>query len=423
MAEPASERSDVEVVHLDMDAFFASVEVLSDPTLAGKPVVVGGVGPRGVVASASYEARAFGIRAAMPTVEARHRCPDAVFIQGHHDVYAEVSEQLFSLLRDVTPIVEPIALDEAFLDVHGAHRIFGSSFEIATGLRARVADELSLSCSVGIGRNKLIAKLASEAAKPRTRDADGHFAGRGVVRIDPSEEIEFLFAHPVRALPGVGPRTEERLRRLGVSTVRDLAVLEEPTLVSHFGNAHGRALFSLAAGNDARRVIADRPARSIGQERTFSVDDHNRASLESRLRELSGGVAERCRAAGTLGRTVQLKVRFGDFSSLTRQRQADHLLESGAEIAEMAIALLDEVEVEGGVRLIGVSVTGLGEQVATEAEQLDLFASADPGPERAREELEIAQDAIRARFGRGAIETAARFGRRDEERPGPILEH
>ncbi|MCU1489538.1 MAG: dinB, partial [Acidimicrobiaceae bacterium] len=234
----ASTGGPVEVVHLDMDAFFASVEVLFDPTLAGRPLVVGGTGDRGVVASASYEARAYGVRAAMPTGQARRLCPDAVFVRGRYEEYSRISGELRSLLSQVTPLVEPVALDEAYLDVSGAHALLGTSEQIAWELRRRVIDELQLSCSVGVGRTKLVAKLASEAAKPKagaSSPSDPGSGGRQVVVVDPAEEERFLGAHRIRAVPGIGPRTAERLDRFGVATVADLRLVAKDSLVRLLG--------------------------------------------------------------------------------------------------------------------------------------------------------------------------------------------
>jgi DNA polymerase-4 len=405
-----------DVLHLDMDSFFVAVEVRTDPSLAGRPVVVGGTGPRSVVASASYEARVFGVRSAMPIGEARRRCPGLIVVAGRHDEYEKVSERLIGICHDVTPIVEPISIDEAFLDVSGAHRLLGDSWTIATGLRRRVLDDLGLACAIGVGRTKLVAKLASKAAKPRVRP-DGFGAGPGIVLVAPGDELAFLHAHPVRAVPGVGPATAERLRRIGVTTVGDLGLVGRQRLVALFGEAHGATLFDLASGRDDRRVVTDRVVRSIGHERTFDVDDHDRDSLSSKARELAVSVAARCRARGVAARTISLKVRFGDFETIERSRSLDRPVATAGEIALVANGLLASVDVGRGVRLLGVSVSHLGESTLEHAVQLGLFAAAAADPEAIEVagqlgEVELATDEIRRRFGPDAITSVAAAERR-----------
>ena len=267
--QPSSAGADV--VHVDMDAFFASVEVLDRPELAGRPVIVGGTGSRGVVAACTYEARRYGVHSAMPMSLARRACPGAVVLPGRFDRYREISDRLHRILLDVTPIVERIALDEAFLDVSGAHRIFGDTTAIAHLLHDRVAGELHLPSSVGAGPVKFIAKLASEAAKPSATPA-GIAAGAGVVVVGPAEVHAFLEPHPVGALWGVGPVAARRLASIGVVTVGDLAEVPERTIVRLLGARAGRQLARLARGLDDRPVVPDRPHKSVGKERTFPVD-------------------------------------------------------------------------------------------------------------------------------------------------------
>lgn len=411
MPEPTS--GGLEILHLDMDAFFASVEVLADPSLRGKPVVVGGTGARSVVASASYEARVFGVRSAMPMSEARRRCPALVVVSGRHDSYAVVSRQLLEILGSVTPVIEPIALDEAFLDVSGAHGLFGSSEQIAVHLRNRVREELSLGCAVGVGRTKLVAKLASKAAKPQA-SRRGPKEGKGVVVVSAEEEQGFLHAHEIRALPGIGPRTAERLLGLGVTMVADLAAMDRAHLTRLFGKAHGEWLSALAQGRDDRRVVAERTARSIGREQTFPTDDFDHQSLERRIREICESLTQRCRDAGLAGRTVSLKVRFGDFTTIARSRTLGWSVHRRDEIAEVACDLLRVIDLQRGVRLIGVSISGLEPVDLGSGRQLELFGSLAAGdqhaspvdPER-REEAEQVADEIRRRYGDRAISSLA----------------
>jgi DNA polymerase-4 len=390
-----------------MDCFFAAVEALDDPSLLGKPVVVGGIGYRGVVSSASYEARGFGVHSAMPTAEARRLCPNAVYLSPRHDRYGEVSEQLGDLLRDVTPLVEPLSLDEAFLDVSGAHRLAGSSEQIAHALVDRVGRELGLRCSVGGGRSKLIAKLASKAAKPRIT-AEGPELGSGVLIVVPADELSFLHAHPVRALPGIGPRSAERLARLGISGVGELSMLSRERLVALFGKSQGAAILELANGIDERGVEPQRALRSIGHEETFERDLWDLAELEERARRQSASVASRCRRAELFGRTVSVKLRHPDFTTLSRARSFDHRLVSANEIADVAISLLRDLDLSAGVRLLGVSVSNL--ESGEEARQLALFgddARAGAGETARHDVLDTVAHSIRERFGATSITAAS----------------
>ena len=397
-----------EVLHLDMDCFYAAVEALDDPSLAGLPVIVGGTGNRGVVSSASYEARAFGVHSAMPTAEARRLCPQARFVSPRHGRYGEVSEQLLEIMRDVTPIVEPLSLDEAFLDVSGAHRVHGPTGEIAWGLRARVDRELHLRCSVGGGRSKLIAKLASKAAKPPIAGG-GKTEGRGVLIVEGDDEIAFLHAHRVRAIPGVGPRTAEKLARLGINSVGELAELSLERLVGLFGKRHGAALAAMAVGVDPSPVEPNRALRSIGHEETFDRDIRDLAELERHARRQAGEVATRCRRSEKFGRTVQLKLKFADFNVITRSRTVDHRLTTGSEIAEIAIGLLRAVERSQGVRLLGVSVSNI--ETGTEVRQLAMFGEeGGPVDDTSRLAIETIADSIRERFGSRAITAASALG-------------
>lgn len=390
------------ILHMDMDAFFVAVEVHRDPSLAGRPVVVGGSGARGVVAAASYEARAFGIHSAMPSARARRLCPHAVFLAGDHDRYTEVSGRVMAILHSFTPLVEPLSLDEAFLDVTGARRLWGSGPEIAVRIRRAVLDQEGLTCSVGVAPTKFLAKLASEAAKP-VAALDGVRPGPGVVVVPVGGELRFLHPLPVRALWGVGPKTHERLDRLGIATVGDLAALRLDTLVATVGDAAGRHLHALAHGIDDRAVVPEQGLKSVGHEETFAQDHHDPVTLGRELTRLADAVGRRLRAHGLTGRTVVLKVRFGDFHTISRSITLPDATDSGRAVARVAQGLLADIDVSVGVRLIGISVSGL---TAAGHEQMTL-----DGPSEWTE-ADRAMDRIRDRFGVDAIAPAASL--RDE---------
>jgi DNA polymerase IV len=368
------------ILHVDMDSFYAAVEQLDDPTLAGKPVVVGGSGPRGVVASCSYEARASGIRSAMPSVRARRLCPDAVFVSPRFDRYREVSGRLREIMLSRTPLVEPLGLDEAYLDVRGARRLLGSPERIADGLREQVHDELSLWCSIGVGRTKQVAKLASRAAKP-TASRGGVRPGPGVVVVLPAEERDFLWPMPIEALWGVGPATAKRLRELGIATVEDLAKVPEEVVLRRLGAAHGRQLAQLARGVDPRPVVPEQQSKSIGHEETFASDLVGIDALRPHVRRMAESVGVHLRSADLRARTVTLKVRFDDFSTVTRSRTLPTAVDAGRTIGDVSEQLLSETPVRGGVRLLGVSASNLTEERL--AEQLSLLSGRDPEPSEA----------------------------------------
>jgi DNA polymerase-4 len=405
------------ILHVDMDAFFVAVELLDRPELVGQPVVVGGAGARGVVAAASYEARSYGVHSAMPSTRAKRLCPHAVFLPGRHDRYSEVSRQVFDLFRTVTPLVEGLSLDEAFLDVAGARRLLGEAPSIAWRLRRRIGDELGLTCSVGVAPRKLTAKLASEAAKPRP-SRTGPLPGPGVVVVRPDEELVFLHRHPVGALWGVGPATQRRLDRFAVKTVGDLAALPVDTLVGALGEAHGRHLHDLAWARDERPVVTSSAPKSVGHEETFARDHASPEWLGREVVRLADAAAGRLRRAGLSGRTVVLKVRFADFRTITRSATVAQPIDGGRAIAAVAKRLLDAVDVSPGVRLLGVSVTGLSEGGG----QLSL-EDGGPGSWSA---ATGAVDAIRSRYGDDAIVPAALAGpagvrvkRRGDQQWGP----
>ncbi len=392
------------ILHVDMDAFYASVEVLLRPELAGQPVIVGGAGPRGVVASCSYEARAFGIHSAMPSTQARRLCPDAVFLSGRFDVYHDYSRRIHEVFHAYTPVVEGIALDEAFLDVAGARRLFGSPGDIARAIRSRIREELGLWSSVGVASSKLLAKLASEAAKPHA-SRRGPVPGEGVVEVAPGGELAFLHPLPVEALWGVGPATAKRLTRFGVVTVGDLAQIPRESLVAALGHAHGTALHDLAWARDTRPVEPDRETKSIGHEETYRHDLDERERLQEEVVRMADSVASRLRAAGLAGRTVTLKVRFADFVTITRSATGAQPLDTGPEIARLATDLLAQVDIARGVRLLGVSVANLSADAGRQL-RLDDWAAGPDGP-GSWSEAAGAVDAVRARFGDAAVGPAA----------------
>jgi DNA polymerase-4 len=413
-----AETAEPTILHVDMDAFFVSVELLDRPELRGLPVIVGGSGARGVVAAASYEARAHGVFSAMPSVRARRLCPTAVFLDGRHARYAEVSAQVMARFRACTPLVEPISLDEAFLDVSGARRRRGPAPVIAAELRLQIRDELGLTCSVGVAPSKFVAKLASEAAKPVVAPTSPR-PGLGVKVVRADQVLGFLHPLPVQALWGVGPATLARLQRLGIATVGDLARLPVEALVSTLGNASGRHLHDLANGIDERAVEPDRRPKSISHEETFAVDRHDRPGLERELVRFADAVAARLREQGLAGRTVNLKVRFGDFRTITRSSTLSAAADSAQDLVPVARGLLGGVEVHAGVRLLGLGVSGLIERPAHQL----TFDDVDRGSWR---DVDRTVDRIRSRFGAAAIGPAAitgaggvRVKRRGDQQWGP----
>jgi DNA polymerase-4 len=403
-------RSLPSILHVDLDAFYASVEQLEDPSLVGKPVIVGGLGPRGVVAAASYEARRFGVFSATPMARARRACPTGVFLAPRFELYTEKSREVMRILRSFTPLVEPIASDEAFLDVGGAARIHGSGPECAVTIRARVRDETGLTASVGVASTKLLAKLASDLAKPD-----------GLLVVEPGTELEFLHPLPVERLWGVGPATRKRLAAYGVTTVGELAALSEAAVVSAVGRAHGQHLHALSWNRDGRPVEPARVAKSIGHEQTFATDITDRAALDREVGRLADSVGSRLRAADRVGRTVQLKVRYASFRTITRSRTLPEPTDLAADIAAVARTLLDDVGgLTEGVRLLGVSMQQLSVPTPVQAELFGSepagVAEASPDPwdpghaasrREEREALEHTIDAVRARFGRDAVGLAS----------------
>ena len=370
---PGHPRHPEPILHVDMDAFYASVEQRDDPSLRGRPVVVGGAGGRGVVAAASYEARRFGIHSAMPMVRARRLCPDLTIVGNRFDRYREVSRQVMAILADITPLVEPLSLDEAFLDVGGAVRLFGEPPAIGELIRTRVREEVELPCSVGVGPTKSVAKLLSDRAKPD-----------GLVHWPADEVVARLRPLPVSDLWGAGPRTVERLESFGYRTVGQLADAELRTLQRVVGEALGSQLHQLARGIDPRRVSPSEPARSISGERTFDHDLDDPAELERQVLRLSETVGRRLRAAGVAGRTITLKVRFDTFETLTRSSTLPAPTDRTRDVATIALDLLAGLRLERArVRLLGVGVSNLGEGEGARQLTLDAVLDSDLGADTA----------------------------------------
>ncbi|HVQ19220.1 MAG TPA: DNA polymerase IV [Actinomycetes bacterium] len=379
------------ILHIDMDAFYASVELIRHPELVGQPVIVGGSGSRGVVLSATYEARALGVHSAMPMTRARRLCPQAVVLEPHHHDYSRISTGVMAIFRSVTPLVEPLSLDEAFLDVAGAVRRLGSPAYIGEYIRTRVTDEQKITCSVGVATTKFVAKLGSTAAKPD-----------GLMVIPADGVVAFLHPLPVAALWGVGEKTEETLHRLGLRTVGDIAHIPVGTLERALGTAVGRHLAALAWGRDERGVEPGETERSIGAEETFASDVDDPLLVRRELLRLSERTAARVRAQSVVGRTVSIKVRFADFTTLTRSRTLTEPTDVGREIYSTATSLYDALGLDRArIRLVGVRLEGL-----ISAHGVPHQLALDDRPQGWRE-AEQAADRAAHRFGTGAVLPAA----------------
>jgi len=392
------ERPAEPILHVDLDAFYASVEVLKDPSLAGKPVVVGSAASRGVIMSASYLARARGLHSAMPSVRARRVCPDAVFVPPDFESYRAYSNRFREVLLDVTPLVEPLSLDEAFLDVSGATLLFGSPAEMAALIRGRVTDELGLTASVGVARNKLVAKLASTKAKPD-----------GLLVVPEADTLRFLHPLPVAALWGVGEKTADTLGRLGIRTVGELARTPEVILDRAFGEGQAGTLLHLAGGTDDRTVVPFEAPKSVSHEETYPVDLDQPDEILRQLLALSQRVGERLRADGYRARTVTVKLRLPSFTTLTRSRTIKGATDLGADIYHVARELfLGLPEGRRRFRLLGVAATGL---VPSGAEQLAMVRTGRWN------EAERALDRVHRRFGRDSAVPATLL--RTDRDPAP----
>jgi len=379
------------ILHCDLDAFYASVEQRDHPEYRGKPVIVGG-GPneRGVVSAASYEARRYGVRSAMPLRTAGRLCPDGIFVPGEYERYHEASDAVMALFEEHTPLVQPISLDEAFLDVTATQHLFGGAIAIARTLKARVREDLGLVLSVGVATNKLCAKIGSDLRKPD-----------GLVIVEPGGEAAFLAPLALERLWGVGPRTKEVLEGFGLRTIGELAALDPVTLKARLG-AHGAAISERARGIDEDDVVPQTAPKSIGHEHTFDRDSSSVAIIESTLLRLCEGVGRRAREAQLRGRTITLKLRVAPFETRSRQRTLAEPTNEDLRMFGTARALLREALAQdrasgqvSPVRLVGVSLSGL-----VEGQQLGLFDH--PRAER----LSAALDAVRERFGDGALDRA-----------------
>ena len=401
---PPGDDTGCPILHVDMDAFYASVELRRRPDLRGRPVIVGG-GTRGVVLSATYEARTFGVRSAMPMRRALGLCPDAVVLPPAMADYAEASAGVMSVFRSVTPLVEPLSLDEAFLDVSGARRRLGRPRWIGEWIRARIADEQGITCSVGVAPTKFLAKLASSRCKP-----DG-------LLVVPADGIEaFLHPLPVGALWGVGERTAATLAGLGLRTIADLAATPLPALTRAVGEASAAHLHALAHGRDPRRVEPESVEKSVGAEETFDTDVTDHEVVHRELLRLSERTAARLRAAGQQGRTVSIKVRFADFTTISRARTLPAPTDAGHEVYETARALYGALGLDRPrIRLVGVRVEGIG-PAGDRSRQLELGARENGWPEAHR-----AVDRAVGRFGTGAVRPATLVHPGpDTPPPGPL---
>ncbi|GAA4683611.1 DNA polymerase IV [Frondihabitans cladoniiphilus] len=384
------------ILHVDMDAFFASVELLEHPELRGKPVVVGHNSLRSVVTAATYEARKFGVNSAMPMAVALRRCPQAIILEPHFERYRHFSSQVMAMFDDVTPHVERLGIDEAFLDVTGSRRLLGSSFDIATALRKRVHAETGLHCSIGAASTKFVAKLASSVAKPD-----------GLLVVPHDETLAFLHPRPISALWGVGGRTEEVLRGYGLSTIGDVASTPLAVLQQAIGMAGGQKIHDLSWGRDSRQVTTRVDEKSVGHEVTFENDVLGADHIRRELFRLSDQVGRRLRAAGAVGRTVVLKLRFGDFQTITRSKTLADPTDLGRRIYEEVRGVYEATgKQDTPIRLVGVRVEQL--TFSDDASATGAVGLWDDDADW--REAESTMDALRARFGPGSVTSASLLG-------------
>lgn len=394
----AVDDSTATILHIDMDAFFAAVELLDHPELRGTPVIVGGTTGRGVVTSATYEARKFGVRSAMPMVQAMRLCPRATVLPSHYEKYSQFSTRVMGIFRDITPLVEPLSIDEAFLDVAGARRLFGSPAAIAHSIRERVQTETGLTCSVGAASTKFVAKMASTRSKPD-----------GLLVIPAENTLAFLHPLPVGALWGVGKTTQESLQRRGLRLIGDIAATPRDVLCRMLGEAAGAKLRDLAWGIDPRVVTTHRAEKSMGHENTFDTDVTDPGLVRRELLSQADRVAVRLRRAGMTARTVSVKLRYADFTTITRSRTLAEPTDLGRRIYEEVRAIYDGVSTSTDrIRLVGVRAEQLSESTGGSLALWD--------PDDGWRDAERAVDAASDRFGRGALRPAS-LVRRPEPKP------
>ena len=378
------------ILHIDMDAFFALVEVRENPSLAGKQVIVGYDGNRGVVLSATYEARKLGVHSAMPMSRALRLAPNAIVVEPDHEKYSEVSENVMAIFESITPLVQPLSVDEAFLDISGAQKLMGTPSQIGEVIRARVSDEQGITCSVGVASTMFVAKLATNFAKP-----DG-------LHVVPADKvIEFLHPLPIGALWGVGEKTAEQLSRLGLVNVSDIANTPVKTLARVIGQAAAEHLYELAWGRDPRTVTPNQAEKSIGAERTFESDIDDPEEILAQILDLSNKVAKRLRAANYFSRTINIKVRFADFTSVTRSKSLPSSTDLATDIYATSKSLFEAMHLQRArIRLVGVRATGL---VPTSESSVQLeFSNRDSGWREAEE----AMDQVSLKFGNSAVKPA-----------------
>lgn len=404
------------ILHVDLDAFFASVEILDDPSLRGRPVCVGGVGERGVVASASYEARRYGVRSAMPSVTARRLCPDAIFLPGRFDRYEEYSAKFHAIVNDLTPQFEPISLDEVFVDLRGLSKLGVRPLHAASALRRRLSEELHLDSGVGVARNKLFAKLASKESKPTIKNGQ-LVPGSGVVWVTAALETKWLNELPVRALWGVGPATARKLNQLGLRNIRDLLVVDEASLSYHFGPAMAAMLTSYARGEDLREVVVARTMKSLGHDQTFGESLVGSVALRPKVLHHAGIVARAVRERNQVARTITVGVRFDDLTMVQRSQTLPFGIDDEGAIAAVAQTLIESISLNAPVRLLSLHLSSFMERDRNEV-QLS-FGVGDHGEGRAgaveasrshqvtNEALRDTLDEIRQRYGVDAVGVAS----------------
>jgi DNA polymerase-4 len=395
MTENASIQPARRIAHVDMDAFYASIEQRDDPSLRGKPVIIGSPPDRrGVISTASYEAREFGVHSAMPSRTAGKLCPHGVFLSGNMSKYAEVSGQVMTILRSYTPLVEPISIDEAFLDITDAAKRSTSAESLGHALKAQIQDELSLTASVGLAGNKFLAKLASDIDKPD---------GLTVVPTDPQEILSFLAPLSVSRIWGVGKVAQTRLKRFGIETVKDAQSHDQATLQRWLGNAFGEHLWRLCRGLDDRPLVTDHEAKSISNEHTFIEDCDDPQVVRQVLIRLTEQVGRRLRQSEKVASTGQIKLRFDDFKTITRQRSFRSPTATDHEILGCSLALFDAQDIRRPIRLVGFGVAGLSGPEAESPNQPDLFEMPEEQNKTKHKSLDQAVDKIREKFGKDSL--------------------